>query len=110
MAYASRTRNSRRQSHSRAHRRFGLQLSDGARSLDALTEAFAAAVVAQDTAAMHVIATECRRGVTAYESFAIHGDCWVVWEAPEGGRDTVKLFGSIVEVDGRYKVVGIIED
>ena len=57
-----------------------------------------------------VVATECRRGVTASESFAIHGDCWVVWEAPEGGRDTVKLFGSIVEMDGRYKVVGIIED
>lgn len=140
------------------------RLSDGAGSLDALTEAFAAAVVAQDTAAMHalrvterehtellwpefpasrnnysaefawenldrssvkdaariaadaggaprqVIGTECRRGIAEYETFRIHGDCWVVWETPDGGRDTVKLFGSVVEMDGRYKVVGIIED
>ena len=140
------------------------RLTDGARSLDALTDAFAAAVMAQDTAAMHtlrvterehtellwpefpasrnnysaefawenldrssvkdaariaddhggaprrVVATECRRGVTEYDTFRIHGDCWVVWAAPDDGRDTVKLFGSIVEMDGRYKVVGIVED
>jgi hypothetical protein len=38
------------------------------------------------------------------------GDDWVVWETRVDHRDSVKLFGSIVERDGRYKVVGIIED
>ncbi len=30
--------------------------------------------------------------------------------ALQGDRYTVKLFGSIVEMDGRYTVVGIVED
>lgn len=60
--------------------------------------------------AYHVVRTDCRKGDTAYETFTVHGDCWVALRLENGQRLDAKLFGSVVEMDGRYKIVGIIVD
>ena len=52
----------------------------------------------------------CRKGVTQYASFRVHGDCWVTMRPPDGPPFEAKLFGSIVEMDGRYKIIGILAD
>ena len=56
-----------------------------------------------------VVGTTCRDGVTAYDTFRVHGDCWVTLRRGSRPSD-VKLFGSVVEMDGRFKVIGIRTD
>jgi hypothetical protein len=57
-----------------------------------------------------LLGVTCRKGVTSYSSVRVHGDCWVTMRAPEGRAFETKLFGSIVEVDDRYKIIGILAD
>lgn len=53
---------------------------------------------------------ECRRAVTGYLSFRVYGDCRVTIQPPGGHALAVKLFGSIVEMGDRYKIIGILAD
>ncbi len=56
--------------------------------------------------AYDVVGTSCRDGVTEYGTFRVHGDCWVTLRR-DGERFDAKLFGSVVEMDRRVKVIGI---
>lgn len=54
---------------------------------------------------------DCKKGVTEYETLTVYGDCWIVGRDPKTGeRNEFKLFGSIVEAEGRYKIVGILSE
>lgn len=50
----------------------------------------------------------CQGGVEDHLSFRLHRDCWLVIRDPLSGDREVKMFGSIVEMDGWFKVLGIV--
>ena len=51
----------------------------------------------------------CSKGVDDYGPFRIHGDCWLDVRL-DGPTVRLKMFGSVVEMHGRYKIVGILAD
>lgn len=54
---------------------------------------------------------DCRKGVTEYPTLKVHGDCWIIGrDGRTGIREEFKLFGSIVESEGRYKIIGIVSE
>lgn len=53
----------------------------------------------------------CRKEIQRYATFEVHGDCVVTVTDRFGVRhEDAKLFGSLVEMDGRFKIVGIVTD
>jgi hypothetical protein len=49
-------------------------------------------------------------GVTEYETFRVHRDSRVTVEDAAGERRDVRLFGSVLEADGRYKLLSYVID
>jgi hypothetical protein len=68
-----------------------------------------AARVAHDYAGedLTLLNISCHEGVTEYETFRVHGNCWLMLEEYPA---EVKMLGSIVEMGGRFKLIGIVED
>jgi hypothetical protein len=80
------------------------------RNVDARSVRDAARIRREYAGATYDVAgTSCRDGVTEYETFRVHSDCWVTLRRT-GSRFDAKLFGSVVEMDGRFKVIGIRTD
>ncbi|MBI4468335.1 MAG: hypothetical protein HY650_03330 [Acidobacteria bacterium] len=57
-----------------------------------------------------LVRLRCVRGTTAYKSLKVHEDCRVVVGDDEGRERELKLFGSILEMDGQFKLCNFIVD
>lgn len=57
-----------------------------------------------------LISVEFDGGVTDYETFRVHRDSRLTVEDETGKRGDVRLFGSVLEADGRYKLLSYVID
>jgi len=85
---------------------------------DWVWDSFAPSDVAgrQQTLANHggkhysLIGIRFARGTTAYKGFKVHEDTRVVVRDTSGQERELKLFGSILELDGQFKLLSFIVD
>jgi hypothetical protein len=62
-------------------------------------------------AGIRPVATTCRKQIQQYATFEVHGDCVVTLVDKFGVRHRdAQLFGSLVKMDGRFKIIGILAD
>ena len=47
---------------------------------------------------------------TDYGPFQVHREAVLTVRAPDGERRTLRIFGSMLEQDGRYQVFGFVTD
>lgn len=57
-----------------------------------------------------VVAVDFVGESTDYGPFQVHRETVLTVEAPDGGRGTLRIFGSMLEQDGRYKIFSYVTD
>lgn len=57
-----------------------------------------------------VVAVDFVGETTDYGPFQVHRETVLTVETPDGGRGTLRIFGSILEQEGRYKIFSFVTD
>lgn len=57
-----------------------------------------------------VVAVDFVGETTDYGSFQVHRETVLTVETPDGERGTLRIFGSMLEQDGRYKIFSYVTD
>lgn len=61
-------------------------------------------------ASMQVARVEFEGGVTHYDGFSVHRKARLIVRSAEGLESSLRLFGSVLEKDGRFKVFSYVTD
>ena len=59
---------------------------------------------------MKVERVEFAGGVTHYEGFSVHRKARLIIRTPDGTQSSLRLFGSVLELDGRFKIFSYVTD
>jgi hypothetical protein len=61
-------------------------------------------------APMEVERVEFADGVTHYDGFSVHRKARLIIRTPDGTQSSLRLFGSVLEMDGRFKIFSYVTD